>query len=108
MAKRDKSNINIVGVSTAKSRTTSPSLARDSLKTSEKRRTFLTEKKLCYNCTGAKHRASECNSKQMCQNCGRRHHTSICDQEKEPEKMLAARHSNDHQLIYPVVVMLMV
>ena len=77
------------------------SFACDSLKTSKERRTFLTEKKLCYNCTGAKHRASECNSKQTCQNwC----HASICDQEKEPEKMLAARHSNDHQVIYPVVV----
>ena len=68
------------------------------------RKRLLSEKRLCYNCTGAKHRASECNSKMQCQNCAKRHHTSICDQLGAAEKMLTAHHPDDADVTYPVVI----
>ena len=80
------------------------SLACDTVTTGEERRQLLMEKKLRYNCTGARHRAAECKSKQTCQNCGRRHHTSICDKKQSSEKLLTAHHSNDPEVIYPVVI----
>ena len=44
----------------------------------ERKKIFL-EKRLCFNCTGSKHRAEDCKSKSTCQNCNARHHTSLCD-----------------------------
>ena len=38
----------------------------------------LAEKKLCFNCTGSKHKASKCRSTKTCQICNEKHHTSIC------------------------------
>ena len=38
----------------------------------------LSEKKLCFNCAGSEHRASECKSKISRQICQRKHHTSRC------------------------------
>ena len=52
------------------------SIACHTVTTPQARRKLLSEKKLCFNCTGSSHRASECRSKQT---CNRRHHTSICD-----------------------------
>ena len=46
------------------------------------RRKILSEKKLCFNCTGEKDRASECKSDQTCRIFNRKHHTSICDNDK--------------------------
>ena len=43
------------------------------------RKKYLSERRLCFNCTGAEHRASECRSRSSCSKCKRRHHTSICD-----------------------------
>ena len=47
-----------------------------------KRQKFLREKKLSFNCTGQKHRASECKSDQTCRICNRKHHTFICDKDR--------------------------
>ena len=68
------------------------------------RKKLLTEKRLCYNCTGANHRASECKSKMTCQNCAKRHHSSICDQKIAAEKMLTARCPDEAEVVYPVVI----
>ena len=46
--------------------------------TADERKKVLSEKKLCFNCAGGKHRASNCLSKSLCQICSKRHHTSIC------------------------------
>ena len=43
------------------------------------RRKQLGLKQLCFNCTGSRHRASECKCRSGCQICSRRHRTSICD-----------------------------
>ena len=42
----------------------------------EKRRLILSEKKLCFNCTGTKYRASECLSKRSCVKCKGKQHSS--------------------------------
>ena len=43
------------------------------------RKKILSQKKLCFNCTGDRHRAESCRSC-GCHHCQRKHHTSICDQ----------------------------
>ena len=49
---------------------------------------------------GPKHRAADCRRKSGCQNCHKRHHTSLC--EKEPEQIFVA--TGKGSVIYPVVV----
>ena len=43
------------------------------------RKKIFSSKKLCFNCSGSKHRASECKSKTGCQTCGAKHHSSLCE-----------------------------
>ena len=50
------------------------------LTTTNKRKQILAKWNLCFNCTGAGHRAAECSSKVTCQRCERQHHTSIGNQ----------------------------
>lgn len=38
---------------------------------------ILATKKLCFNCTGPKHRAIECNSKISCRHCAKKHHINL-------------------------------
>jgi hypothetical protein len=66
------------------------------------RKKFLAERRLCFNCTGAKHRASDCKSTFNCQLCNQKHHTSICTKEQKP--LLTTTESSDIPLAYPVVV----
>jgi hypothetical protein len=74
------------------------------------RRKILGDKQRCFNCTGQRHKAADCRSRQVCQHCKRRHHSSICDKKtsdqgngtKDREQILAAKGEN--QVIYPVVV----
>ena len=40
---------------------------------------ILQNKKLCFNCTGSKHRAPQCRSHWTCVHFKQRHHSSICD-----------------------------
>ena len=47
--------------------------------TVDDRKKVLSNKRLCFNCTGSKHRADDCKSRSLCQICQRRHHTSICN-----------------------------
>ena len=42
------------------------------------RREIIKKKKLCFNCTGAGHRAAQCKSR-SCGKCSGRHHTSLCN-----------------------------
>ena len=60
------------------------------------RKKHLSEHRLCFNCTGAEHRASDCRSKFGCSKCKRRHHTSICDA------------SGENVVIYGVSIILLV
>ena len=69
----------------------------EKVKEIQERKKIISEKKLCFNCTGKEHRASECTSKRSCQICQRKHHTSICD--KNSQMMMAA----ESLVIHPVV-----
>ena len=64
------------------------------------RRKHLCTNKLCYSCTGTKHRAAECLSKTNCQKCNSKHHTSICD--KNSSQLMLA--TGEGLVVYPVVV----
>eukprot|EP00794_Sanderia_malayensis_P008645 gene8645-biopygen6924 len=73
----------------------------EAVPTLEERRKILSSKRLCFNCTGEKHRAQECRSKTTCQVCQRRHHTSICDKKQSETAMTA---TNEKAVVHPVVV----
>ena len=73
----------------------------DSVRMADQRKAILAKKRLCFNCTGAAHRASECRSTATCKNCGKRHHTSICDETGPPKPVLTAHMEEDQQVIYP-------
>ena len=46
--------------------------------TPAQRRQRLQVKKLCFNCTGARHHAAQCRSRVTCFHCKKKHHLSIC------------------------------
>ena len=56
------------------------------VKSVSERRQILAKHRLCFNCTGGSHRAAECPSKRSCQQCDRRHHTSICERTEREEE----------------------
>ena len=61
----------------------------------DERRKLLSEKRLCFNCTGPRHRADECNRK----------HTSIChDREDKINPLLVTTGIPSAHVTYPVVV----
>ena len=68
----------------------------------ERKKMFL-KKRLCFNCAGDDHRASECRSRKTCLFCKRRHHTSICDRGNEDNSMTATQ-IGDGPVVYPVVI----
>lgn len=51
----------------------------DSVTSPAERRRILQSKRLCFNCTGTQHSASQCRSRASCVHCKQRHHSSICD-----------------------------
>ena len=68
------------------------------------RRRILSDKKLCFNCTGTRHQAQDCHSKNSCQRCGSRHHTSICDRWASNNQMMLVTGDHEGSIIYPEVV----
>ena len=67
------------------------------------RKQILAKQRLCFNCAVGVHKAAECPSKATCQRCGKRHHTSICNQEKprNEEKVYTTKRNDEG--IFPVV-----
>ena len=51
----------------------------DNVTSVSERRKLLTQKQLCFNCTGLNHRAEECHCVTKCSHCQRRHHSLICE-----------------------------
>ena len=70
--------------------------------TVDDRKKVLSNKRLCFNCTGSKHRAEDCRSRSLCQICQRRHHTSICN--SVSNQLMTATTMERPTVIYPVVV----
>ena len=71
----------------------------------KQRRTILTSKRLCFNCTGP-HRAALRKSQTTCHHCQGKHHNSICDQTQARARELGmtANHVGESAVIHPVVV----
>ena len=69
------------------------------------RKKILAEKHLCFNCASGRHRAAECKSKNRCQICEGKHHTSICDKSPPPrEPGMTANFIGASTVVHPVVV----
>lgn len=66
---------------------------------------LLITKKLCFNCTGP-HKYLECRSISKCQNCGKWHHTSICDMPRhhKTERVLTALDPENKDIVYPIIL----
>ena len=62
---------------------------------------MLVKRRLCFNCTSEGHQAASCISKISCQNCKRRHHTSVCNQPKKEKKLINATKNGEGA--FPVV-----
>ena len=67
------------------------------------RRNLLSNKKLFFNCAGAKHRAAECRSANTCLKCKNKDHTFICDRlaDSKSEPMLVTIETS---VTYPVAI----
>ena len=78
-------------------------ISKDCIKvtTTTKRKRYLTDRKLCFNCTGVKHHAAECKSNTTCQICQEKHHTSVCSKFKHHLLTTAEKYA---PVVYPVVV----
>ena len=72
----------------------------DKIKVVADRRRYLSDNKLCFNCTGARHREAEFICTTTCQRCNGKHHSSICD--KLSNQLMLA--TGGCQVVYPVVV----
>ena len=76
----------------------------DKVVLAKERKKILAEKRLCFNCCGMQHRAGECKSKATCQNCGAKHHTSICEKSQTREPGMTANLVGHSSVVHPVVV----
>ena len=69
------------------------------------RKHILAKKRLCFNCALGSHQAAKCQSKNLCQKCGQRHHTSICDKQSTAEgKKIALTANGAGEGVFPVVL----
>ena len=67
------------------------------------RKEILAKKKLCFNYAAGNHKAANCPSKRSCQNCEKRHHTSICDTNSKVN-LMGMTSKTGSEAILPVVV----
>ena len=74
------------------------------------RRQKLQAKKLCFNCTGARHHAAQCRSRVTCFHCKKKHHSSICETIEKPphnqpprQNALTATHE-ENKVCHPIVI----
>ena len=70
--------------------------------TLDDRKPLLSNNCLCFNCTGSRHKATDCRSRSVCQYCQRKHYTSICD--RLGEQLMTATSMGNSVVIHPVVV----
>ena len=82
------------------------SVERGKFPSISQRRRILSDKKLCFNCTGTRHQAQDCRSKHAYQRCGSRHHTSICERLPSNNQMMLVTGDHEGSVICPVVVVI--
>ncbi|XP_057302720.1 uncharacterized protein LOC130636888 [Hydractinia symbiolongicarpus] len=66
----------------------------------EERRRIVSDRKLCFNCTGSGHRAVNCPSRIRCQHCKNKHHTSLCSKVTRTPSLATTQ----DPVIYPTVM----
>ena len=79
----------------------------DNVQSIEEGKKILADKRLCFHCIGAKHRASDCKSRSTRKICKGGHHTSICDKKDRREPGTTANLIGDSSVIHTVVVISM-
>ena len=68
----------------------------------DERKRVLSNKHLCFNCTGTRHKAADCRCRVFCQVCQKKHHTSILD--RRGEQLMTATSAGKTTVMHPVVV----
>ena len=68
----------------------------------DERKRVLSNKHLCFNCTGTRHKTVDCRCRVVCAVCQKKHHTSICD--RLGEQLMTATSAGKTAVIHPVVV----
>ena len=68
----------------------------------DERKRVLSNKYLCFNCTGTRHKTVDCRCRVVCAVCQKKHHTSICD--RLGEQLMTATSAGKTAVIHPVVV----
>ena len=76
----------------------------DNVQSVEETKKIHADKSLCFNCTSAKHRASDCQSRNTRRICNGKHHTSICYKMERREPGTTANLIGDSSVIHPVLV----
>ena len=76
----------------------------DNVQSVEETKKIHADKSLCFNCTSAKHRASDCHSRNTRRICNGKHHTSICYKKERREPGTTANLIGDSSVIHPVLV----
>ena len=76
----------------------------DNVQSVEETKKIHADKSLCFNCTSAKHRASDCQSRNTRRICNGKHHTSICYKKERREPARSAYLLGDSSVIHPVLV----
>ena len=79
----------------------------DDVQSIEETKKIHADKSLCFNCTSAKHRASDCQSRNTRRICNGKHHTSICYKKERREPGTTANLIGDSSVIHPVLVITM-
>ena len=68
----------------------------------DERKRVLSNKHLCFNCTGTRQKTVDCRCRVVCEVCQRKHHTSICD--RLGEQLMTATSAGKTAVIRPVMV----
>ena len=68
----------------------------------DERKRVLSNKHLCFNCTGTRQKTVDCRCRVVCEVCQKKHHTSICD--RLGEQLMTATSAGKTAVIHPVVV----
>ena len=76
----------------------------DNVQSVEETKKIHADKSLCFNCTSAKHRASDCQSRNTRRICNGKHHTSIRYKKERREPGTTANLIGDSSVIHPVLV----
>ena len=79
----------------------------DNVQSIEETKKIYADKSLCFNCTSAKHRASDFQSRNTRRICNGKHHTSICYKKDRREPGTTANLIGDSSVIHPVLVITM-